>query len=50
MDTLSGGLLPLSAANAVAGYLALQWLGRGYGATRTERHRLLPGDDLIAAP
>jgi hypothetical protein len=39
-----------AAAGAVAGYLALQWLGRSYGATRTERHRRLPGDDLMAAP
>ena len=39
-----------AAAGAVAGYLALQWLGRSYGATRAERQRRLPGDALIAAP
>jgi hypothetical protein len=39
-----------AAAGAVAGYLTLQWLGRSYGATRAERHRRLPGDDLMAAP
>jgi len=33
-----------------AGYLALQWLGRTYGATLEERHRALPGDDLIRDP
>jgi hypothetical protein len=38
------------AAGAVAGYLTLQWLGRSYGATRAERHRRLPGDDLLADP
>ena len=35
---------------AAVGYAALQWLGRTYGATRAERHRRLPGDDLCAAP
>jgi hypothetical protein len=38
------------AVGAVAGYLTLQWLGRSYGATRAERHRRLPGDDLMADP
>jgi hypothetical protein len=37
-------------AGAVAGYLALQWLGRGYGATRAERRRRLPGDELTRDP
>ena len=37
-------------AGAVAGYLALQWLGRNYGATRTERRRRLPGDELTGHP
>jgi hypothetical protein len=35
---------------AAAGYGALQWLGRTYGATPDERRRPLPGDDLCAAP
>jgi len=39
-----------AAAGAIAGYLALQWLGRTYGATREERHRRLPGDDLTRDP
>ena len=39
-----------AAAGAVAGYLMLQWLGRSYGATRAERHRRLPGDELIGDP
>lgn len=38
------------AAGAIAGYLSLQWLGRGYGATKEERHRHLPGDDLMRDP
>jgi hypothetical protein len=38
------------AAGAAAGYLSLQWLGRNYGATRAERRRRLPGDDLICDP
>ena len=37
-------------AGAVAGYLTLQWLGRNYGATRAERYRRLPGDDLTGHP
>jgi hypothetical protein len=39
-----------AAAAAAAGYLGLQWLGRSYGATRAERHRWLPGDELIGNP
>jgi hypothetical protein len=35
---------------ATAGYAALQWLGRTYGATGEERRRRLPGDDLVVAP
>jgi hypothetical protein len=37
-------------AGAVAGYAELQWLGRTSGATRAERHRPLPGDDLCLHP
>jgi hypothetical protein len=47
---VSSHLKAAAAAGAVAGYLALQWLGRGYGATRAERHRRLPGDELIGDP
>ena len=36
--------------SALAGYAALQWLGRTYGATRDERRRALPGDDLTRRP
>ncbi|WP_409329858.1 hypothetical protein [Trujillonella humicola] len=39
-----------SAAALGAGYAALQWLGRTAGATRAERRRLLPGDDLCPSP
>jgi hypothetical protein len=39
-----------AAALLVAGYGALQWLGRTYGATPEERRRVLPGDDLCVAP
>jgi hypothetical protein len=38
------------AAGAVAGYAVLQWLGRTAGATRDERRRRLPGDDLTRHP
>jgi hypothetical protein len=37
-------------AAATAGYAELQWLGRTYGATRAERHRPLPGDDVCTHP
>ena len=37
-------------AGALAGYAALQWLGRSAGATRAERRRRLPGDDLTLHP
>ena len=39
-----------AAGTAAAGYGVLQWLGRTYGATRDERRRALPGDDLVVAP
>lgn len=32
------------------GALALQWLGRTYGATAAERRAPLPGDDLVVRP
>jgi hypothetical protein len=37
-------------ALAGAGYGALQWLGRSAGATRAERARRLPGDELVVRP
>lgn len=37
-------------AAALTGYLAVQWLGRTWGATRQERHRRLPGDRLTHHP
>jgi hypothetical protein len=37
-------------ALAAACYAALQWLGRAYGATRAERRRPLPGDELCPDP
>lgn len=39
-----------AAGVAAAGYGWLQWLGRTAGATRSERRRRLPGDDLCVAP
>ncbi len=39
-----------TAGCANAGYLALQWLGSNYGATKAERRRSLRGDELIADP
>lgn len=46
---------PRSAALALVvplalGALALQWLGRTYGATAAERRAPLPGDDLVVRP
>jgi hypothetical protein len=38
------------AAATGAGYAALQWLGRTHGATRAQRRRPLPGDELCTAP
>jgi hypothetical protein len=38
------------AALAAMAYAGVQGLGRAYGATRTERHRRLPGDDLCPTP
>lgn len=40
--------LPLVAA--VAAYAGLQWWGRTYGATRSERRAPMPGDELIRSP
>ncbi len=37
-------------AAAVGAYGALQWLGHTAGATRGERRRRLPGDDVCAHP
>jgi len=37
-------------AAATLAYGELQWLGRTYGATREERHRALPGDELCQDP
>jgi hypothetical protein len=37
-------------ATAVACYVALQWLGRTAGSTRTERRATLPGDELVEQP
>ena len=42
-----------SSAAALGGLGAfglLQWLGRSYGATRRERRRNLPGDELVVDP
>ncbi len=38
------------AAAAAAAYAELQWLGRTYGATRSERHRPLAGDEFCTNP
>jgi hypothetical protein len=50
VSQVASQLKAAAAAGAAAGYLALQWLGRTYGATKAERHRRLPGDDLVAGP
>ncbi|WP_189671049.1 hypothetical protein [Promicromonospora soli] len=34
----------------LAGYLALQWLGRSYGSTATERRAMMPGDEFVQHP
>ena len=39
-----------TAVAAVAGYAALQWLGRTSGSTRAERRERLPGDELVQRP
>jgi hypothetical protein len=43
-------MISAAALAAAAGYAELQWLGRTYGATAEERHRSLPGDELVAHP
>lgn len=40
----------LATAALTASYAELQWLGRTYGATRDERQRGLPGDELCMRP
>lgn len=35
---------------ALAGFGGAQWLGRTYGATRAERRRRLPGDEVCPSP
>jgi hypothetical protein len=37
-------------AGTAAAYAELQWLGRTYGASRSERRRPLPGDELCLDP
>jgi hypothetical protein len=50
MTGMSRRTAALAAAAVAAGYATLQWLGRTYGATRAERRRALPGDELCADP
>lgn len=40
----------LLALAGTGGYAAVQWLGRTYGATSTERHAPMPGDALVGSP
>ncbi len=40
----------IAAGAAVGTYLGLQWLGRNYGATRSERRERLAGDELQPDP
>ena len=35
---------------AVASYAVLRWLGTTWGATRAERQRLMPGDEVVTDP
>jgi hypothetical protein len=37
-------------ASATVAWAATAWLGRTLGSTRQERRRMLPGDELVAAP
>lgn len=51
MNTRKTRRAGLAAALAVgAGYAGVFHLGRTWGATSAERHRVLPGDDLVAGP
>ncbi|WP_433038180.1 hypothetical protein [Actinomycetospora sp. CA-053990] len=43
-------MLVAGAALTGVGYVALQRLGRSFGSTSAERHRLLPGDELCPEP
>ena len=40
----------VTGAVAAVAYAGLQWLGRSYGSTRSERRRGLPGDDGCPTP
>jgi hypothetical protein len=42
--------LAVGAVVVTAAYAWLQWLGRSFGASRVERHRSLPGDELVTDP
>lgn len=37
-------------AAAACAYLGLQWLGRSYGATSSERREPLAGDEIVVNP
>jgi hypothetical protein len=41
---------PLWIAGGLGAIAISQWLGRTAGSTRAERHRLLPGDELVLHP
>ncbi len=41
---------PLWIAGGLSAVAISQWLGRTAGSTRAERHRRLPGDELVADP
>ena len=45
-----GTALAATAGLIGGGYAGLQWLGRTYVATREERRRAMPGDDLCVDP
>jgi hypothetical protein len=43
-------ILGVVGCGCVAGYAALQWLGRRYGSTPTERSMTMPGDEIVLEP
>ncbi len=45
-----GVIIKTAALGSVAGYALLQWLGRTYGSTMSERHMAMPGDEVVPAP
>jgi hypothetical protein len=45
-----GVIAKTAVLGGAAGYALLQWLGRTYGSTMSERHMAMPGDEVVPEP